>query len=781
MTLTYIAAAWVAGITLAAFLSVPTAFWFLLFALAIGYLVIWWRDLNLRLFHFILLALTLGAIRYQLALPNQSGLALAQFNDRGPASLIGYVSEEPDRRDTYLDLRIDVTKIKVGGEWQDIQGNAIIQAPRDTPALYGDEVQVDATPGSPPDGADFSYRDFLARESVFTSVSYASVYVLSHDHGNPFWAHLLEFKAYALHSVNTLLPEPAASLLSGILLGNDRGIPHSLKDAFSITNTTHIIAISGFNIAILAMFLGQFARRLFASRPRLADAFVILALISYSLLVGAGPSVVRATIMGILGIIAIRAGRQAFALNSLAFAALLMTLLNPYALWDVGFQLSFLATIGLLVYVEPMNKRLTLILQAVAGSRRKAILSFLSDSFVVSVSAWIATTPLLIAIFHRFSLIGLVTNFLILPAQPPIMILGGLATLIQTCAEALAAVPFLTEIMGGVAQVLGWGAFVFLQYTILVVGWTAKVPYASVQLPYLDWAVVSLIYLLLFLGAHLSPRRLAGFVLSRPSWIVGFVACSVVLIWTGTLASPDPRTHVQFIATDGGDAIYIRGAKDSRILIDGSSEPSALLAHLGEQMPFWDRRLDLIVATHLDEQNLASLNAVLERYTVGHALSVSSADDTSASYKKWVELLKEHGVIRTEACSGTHLQAEEVVLDTIYPFHVGKSANAALNIAIGNHRLLIAPELHMQDLHTLVDSDAKITADIAMLPSEIDEEFLHHVAPQTVIMFVGAGSREQPRLETLKLLSGINILRTDERGTIEVVVDGEEVSVVSEQ
>lgn len=245
MTLIYIAAAWVAGITLAAFLQVPTAFWFLLAALVVGYVLIWWRDLDLRLFHFVLLALTLGAIRYQLALPGESVRALAQFNDRGPASLIGYVSEEPDRRDGYVDMRIDATKIEVGGDWQDIHGKAIIRAPRDTPALYGDEVQVDGTPGSPPDGADFSYRDFLARESVFTSVTYARVYVLSHDHGNPLWATLLEYKAHALHSVSTLLPEPAASLLSGILLGNDRGIPRALKDAFGITNTTHIIAISG--------------------------------------------------------------------------------------------------------------------------------------------------------------------------------------------------------------------------------------------------------------------------------------------------------------------------------------------------------------------------------------------------------------------------------------------------------------------------------------------------------------------------------------------------------
>jgi predicted membrane metal-binding protein len=247
MMLIYVAAAWVVGITLAAFLALPTPVWLWLLLIPIGYLVIWWRDSDLRRLHLILLGLLLGALRYQIALPGPTEQALAQFNDQGQISLIGTIAEEPDRRDAYTDLRIDVTKIQRAGEWQETHGRALVQAPRDTSARYGDQVQVDGAPTTPPSAADFSYRDFLARESVFTSVDYARVYILSHDHGNPAWAMLLEFKSAALRAVATLLPEPAASLLSGILLGNDRGIPRALRDAFSGTNTSHIIAISGLN------------------------------------------------------------------------------------------------------------------------------------------------------------------------------------------------------------------------------------------------------------------------------------------------------------------------------------------------------------------------------------------------------------------------------------------------------------------------------------------------------------------------------------------------------
>jgi competence protein ComEC len=245
MILIYVAAAWVAGMTLAAFLALPTQIWLWLLLLPVGYLVIWWRDPDLRLFHFILLAAVLGAMRYQLALPSASDQALAQFNDQGRVSFIGLVVDEPDRLDAYADLRIDVAKIQRSGKWENISGRALVQAPRDTPSRYGDQVLVDGQPTTPPSAADFSYRDFLARASMFTSVEYAQVYVLSHGHGNPVWGSILDLKASALKAVAALLPEPAASLLTGILLGNDRGIPRALKDAFNTTNTSHVIAISG--------------------------------------------------------------------------------------------------------------------------------------------------------------------------------------------------------------------------------------------------------------------------------------------------------------------------------------------------------------------------------------------------------------------------------------------------------------------------------------------------------------------------------------------------------
>lgn len=771
------AAGWVTGIALANFFALPTVIWFLLLALPLGYLLIWWRDPRLRLFHICLLALVLGALRFQVLPLSSANSTLSNFNDRGRASLIGVVVDEPDQRDAYTNLRVGVTKIQSGGQWQDAQGTALVQVPRDTPIRYGDEVQVDGTPETPPDGADFSYRDFLARASIFTLVRFARGYVITGGQGNPIWAALLDIKAHALVAINQFLPEPSASLLSGILLGHDQGIPRELVAAFNRTNTSHIIAISGFNIAIIAGFLSLLFRKL---TPRFADLLIILALIGYTALVGASASVVRAAIMGTLGVIAIRYGRQTLALNSLAVAAVLMTLLNPYVLWDVGFQLSFLATLGMIFYVPPLTSWLERQLNRVTtGERTQQILAILEDAFIVTVAATITTTPLIVATFHRLSLIGFLTNFLILPVQPPIMIFGGIATILQMLADASSAVPFLGIIIGALAQVVGWFSYLFLQYTITIVQLTAAVPWASIEIPRVDPAFVLLTYALIFLFTRYSPRRVARFMFSRTALAVLLIVFVSLFVWTTALAAPDPRTHIRFIATSGGDAIFVRTAQGEKILIDGSSEPSALLGAIGSQLVPWDRRLDAVIATHLDDANLASLNSVAERFTIANILQPSHLSDPPFGYTKWRDLLSKQGAPVTDAQTGAELKAKEIKVEALYPTEASPANVLALKLNTGAQTFLIAPALTPSDLRKLAPSNADLNADVAVLPPRFDRALLDRIKPQIVILFVGRAAREQPDPASLKLLDGITVLRTDERGTIDLIVDNGQLTVQS--
>ncbi len=802
MILIYIVAAWVVGILAASFLHLLTSIWLMLLLLPLGLLLLFWRNLPLRKWHFVLLCFVLGALRYQLALPAEIDKALAQFNEQGRASLVGVVVDEPDVRQTQALVRVNVSKIQSGGAWQDTTGLALVAVPRDTPVKYGDEVQVDGAPETPPDSADFSYREYLARENVFTLMRNARLYVIASGKGDVFWSAMFAFKAAGEQAIAQLLPEPSAALLTGILLGDDNGIPPDLKAAFAATNTAHIIAISGFNIAVLigvltyvlrrpAAFLqarpatvsGNVFARAFSALSRHLVTFLILAfLILYTLLVGASASVVRACIMGALVVIALSFGRQSWAFNALAISAFVMTLLNPYVLWDVGFQLSFLATLGLLIYAPRLQYHLeSWLKKRVGDARARQLVEFFKDAFIVTFAAFIVTAPLIVAYFHRLSLIGFLTNFLALPVQPAIMIFGGIATLLQMAANALDALPLVGILIGALAQVMAWVAYVCLQYTILIVEWTAKIPFGSFEVNRIDAPAVVVFYAALFVGTRLGLKRATGLFISRVWVAIALLALTLMFVWTTTVASSDPRTRVSFVAASAGDAIFIRTANDQRILINGTSEPGTLLSFLGAQLPPWDRRLDAIIVTHLDDENLASLNAVLERHNVSQVVEPAQPARPGVSYPKWRALIQEKNVQVIPAWQGTKLRGGEATFEILYPSSDLDTSQVIVRMNANGQTFLFAPELRVNDFAAMQKNKSSLAADIAVVPNNFDDAWLEQIKPATAIMFVGTSARDKPSDAALKALANSTVLRTDERGTIQYFLDGDKVTMQSDK
>lgn len=280
MLLVYLAIAWSAGNAFALLLPLAPEVWGVWLLLPLGLLLIWRKDPQLRRVHLCLLFLLLGALRYTLALPHLDENSLASLNDRGAVVMIGDVIDPPEVRDRTTNVRVAVTHVQIDRAWRDLAGVALVQVPRETDVRYGDQVRLYGTPSTPPEDADFSYKDYLARQGIHSLVRFGSLTVLARDQGNSFYtafyAVLYRFRDHALTTINAILPDPAASLLAGILLGIDSGIPRDVTDAFSTTNTAHIIAISGFNIAIIAGILSKFAERTIAPRSRGVATFVVL-------------------------------------------------------------------------------------------------------------------------------------------------------------------------------------------------------------------------------------------------------------------------------------------------------------------------------------------------------------------------------------------------------------------------------------------------------------------------------------------------------------------------
>jgi competence protein ComEC len=420
---------WLAGIALGQFLSLSAGS--LIIAGGIGLLLAIVGESNLRKLGLAATILFLGAWRSAAATPEFDASHISAHNDTFRiAVLTGVVVDFPDVRDDYVGLRVEGESVRYSESESPliINGDALVRADRFATFTYGDRVEAVGILETPPEFQDFSYRDYLARQGIFSLMSNASVTTLATREGNPVVQVLFDLRQHALETLYAIFPDPEASLLAGILLGIESGISSEVREAFNDTSTTHIIAISGFNITILAALVISVTGRALGMRRGAVAAAVVIGL--YTILVGADAAVVRAAIMGGLVLFARYLGRASLALASLAAAAIVMTLTNPFVLWDVGFQLSFAATLGLVLYAEPIKDWFVQTASRwMATAQAQRFSAPVGEFILFTLAAQITTLPLTAYYFQRLSLVSFITNPIVLPAQPPLMILGGLAML----------------------------------------------------------------------------------------------------------------------------------------------------------------------------------------------------------------------------------------------------------------------------------------------------------------------------------------------------------------
>jgi len=782
MTLVYGAIAWIAGIALGKALHPP---WqaLLLLGLAAVVIGIGWRDQPpIRSLCALLLVAALGAGRFLVALPRLPPNALAHYNDVGPVLIEGTVAATPDERNTHTRVRLRAESLTLpDGQQVPVQGTALVYLPRYPTFTYGDRLQVTGLLQTPPEFADFSYREYLARQGIFSLVRRAQAVRVGKGTVNILQAVLLSFRQRAQAVIGRILHEPAASLLTGILLGVEGGIPKDVSDAFAATGTSHIVAISGFNIAIISGLFYQVFRRWFGPRRAIWPSIAGIAL--YTLLVGASASVVRAAVMGSIYLLGRHLGRPTYVPASLAAAAIGMTLWDPLALWDVGFQLSFAATLGLVLYVDRFQRgALRLLTRVASEDRARQAIGFLSDALLVTLAAQIATLPLTLYYFRRLSLVSLLTNFLILPAQPAVMIWGGLATL-----GGLLWLPL--------GEVLGWVAWLFLTYTIEVVRWAAGIPYAWVDVGRMTaagtWALYGGIGALTAVADPQTRARLRalwGSLTGRLSdrLLLGTAALLLLLAGVARFSLPDGQLHVVFLDVEGGDAVFIRTPSGRQVLVGGAPGTTDLLSALGRRMPFWDHDLDLVVLTRPAEDVLPGLIAVLERYPVHHLIA-RDEDCAGTLCGHWRRVVSESTRAVWRGERGLQMTLDDgLLLTVLHPGPLppaGRDNSVVVRLDYGSVCFLLTGDVGKGGQEALVDAEAWLRCDVLKAPqhgetSALTDRFLKWVDPEVVVVPAGDPfAPERPAAD--QRLEDVRVYRLADRGTVEIVSDGNRYSVVS--
>lgn len=802
MPLLFISLAFLVGILLASILHLPVLVWLLLALCCIGTLV--WRrcfpgtstgkqaphstavlasirrvseSINPILAKssvpvLILPAVVfLGAARWQIAQPKITPEHVAYYNDTAiPMMVVGVVQGMPDVRDSYINLRVKVETIRVEHEVEHMQAAGLVLArlPTSSQLAYGDRVVLTGLIESPPEGEEFSYAEYLARQGVYSYMPYAGAAVMASGQGNQFLSWVYGVKETALNRIYRHLPDPESSLLAGILLGVESGIPSVVEQAFQDTGTSHIIAISGFNMTIIAgIFIVLFGRLLGRKWGALTAG---LAIIVYTLLVGADPAVVRAAIMGVLALGAQQLGRRQDGVNSLALVAAAMAVFNPNILWDVGFQLSFAATLGLVWYAEPLQKTF---LQWLSSWFPETTVNRLADPLaeylLFTIAAQITTLPLIIYHFHQVPLMTLPANLAILPAQPPIMILGGISLLLGMLADPL-------------GQAAAYLCYPFAAYTIRVVTWFARVPGTVWLTGQVSLGLLLGYYLLLgFLTLRWSlvKEKLASL---KPALLITVLGLCAMLVWQAALNRPDGKLHVVVMDVGMGEGLLLHSPEGRYILINGGERTSQLSHGLGRWLPLYHRQLDFIIVASSQEEQVAALPSVIPRFRPSEVLWAGTPN-ASGDTRYLQQVIAQEQIPITTLLGGHALDLGQGAV--LHALSVG-ARGAVLLLTWEDFRLLLpfgADFESLEDLHMGADIGpvgALLLADSGYGPSN-PPEWIENLRPQLVLLSVRAGNLDGlPSPDVLDSLEGNNLLRTDRNGWIHITTDGETMWVEAE-
>jgi len=746
----------------------------------------------------------LGIFSIQLYLhPQYSPSHLSHFTGLERISLEGIIDRPPETSRGRTQLLIRSQKVILSNRHISVDGLLLIFLKEEDPSLrVGDRLRFFCRLHSPrgfhnPGG--FSYERHLAFERIHTVgfLSEKKGWVkLGKGFKNPIILQVESWRDRIRDFLNREVNAPTSSIFKALVLGEQGDIPEEIKEYFILTGTAHLLAISGDQFGIVALLsfslLIWILKRsefllLSISVRKWAAGLTIPCIILYAFIAGGGISVIRAAIMVITFLFSILLNRERNLLHTLALAAFLILILSPPSLFDVSFQLSFLAVLSILYLVprilqEFKQEGISLLLKT---SWKKNILKYIMLSLLVTGVAILGTAPFVALHFNRFSPIGFFTNLFIIPWVGFLIVpLSLTASIFSFFFTPLAT--FLININGFITLIL-----------LRVLAFFASLPFASFFVSTPTVFEIVLFYILLFLVVHLKKRKMARYL---------FLGLCVVLVfdlafWNlKDLLQKDLR--LTFIDVGNGDSILIEFPKGKRMLIDGGGLREDRF-DIGKNViaPFlWKkkiRRVDTLVLTHPDPDHLKGLIFIASQFSIGQFWDNGFQTD-SEPYLQLKKILEEKKI-------KIHSLNEETPFQMINGVEISflnppvwnatqrkvrnlwdlNNASLVMKLRFKNVSVLLTGDIGKEAEERMLRKGYPLRADILKIPhhgssSSSSPLFLERVKLTYAILSVGERNIGRlPHPEVLKryLQLGSRILRTDKDGAITVMTDGEKIEV----
>ncbi len=432
-----------------------------------------------------------GIIRYEIKNANNLDVNLENNIDNA-IYITGVISDEPKLKEKQI-LIVDFKEINISSSTIKVSGKGIVSTDLYPEFSYGDLIKMSGSLEKPENFSnsskdtkiknDFDYISYLAKDDIFYKIDFAKTELISGGYGNSIKNFLFQIKNSFIQNISKTISEPESSLLSGILLGAKSSMDENTTETFRKSGLSHIVALSGYNITIVADAI----IKAFSFLPKMAGfSMGIIGIILFVLMSGASSTAVRAGVMALIVIIASITHRNYQAGRALVFAGLIMIMVNPKILvFDISFQLSFLATIAI-IYVAPiLQNKFTFI------TEKFELRNIVSST----IAAQILVLPLILYKMGLLSLVALPANILVLVFIPTTMLFGFISGMIGFIWLPI-SVPF------------AWITFILLAYIIKVAEFFAILPFSSVNISWFSESIMILCYILIAIWIYSENKLL---------------------------------------------------------------------------------------------------------------------------------------------------------------------------------------------------------------------------------------------------------------------------------
>ncbi|HEY5583454.1 MAG TPA: DNA internalization-related competence protein ComEC/Rec2 [Ruminiclostridium sp.] len=732
---------------------------------------------------FILLAFfAFGGVMFN----NAEKTYTASFNEfySKSVTLEGYVDSEIEKADDKVKFFMKTTNITYKQINEKISGRILVyiytssaNSVENKTIDYRTKVSFEGIldrPKSATNPGGFDYKRYLASIGV-SGIVYlgdtSDMYTIGIQSGG--WIHKLGFKIKksVLNIVQYCLDKNQAGLLSGMIIGYKDGLDENAYTAFSKAGLTHIMVASGMNVAFIILPLAYIFKKMRLGNLA-ASISTILVLILFVFVTGFSASVVRAVIMGIIILAGKIIMRETDIYTSISAAAIILLSLNPYTLFDIGFQLSFSATISLVMFYPKLKKLID----------HKHIPNIVSDTLAATIAAQIGVVPITLYYFNNFSTIAILSNLLVVPLVQIITIIGFIMVFVGVANIHLAVL-------------IGYINNSFLSFVLFVTEYTSKIPYASLKLPTPSLGLI-IVYYLAMLYIFKGRKLIKG---KRDFKYVKWTCIALVAL-TILIKNIIPKPlEITFLDVGQGDSAFIRTADGTKILIDGGGRAagskstfdigqSVMVPYILDQ---GTKKIDIVIATHGHSDHTEGLEAILEEMSIG---TVILPDTDGKGFEKIKDICSENGITIARCKKGDIIRLDkDTVFDVLSPLPFEQDILSQQSL---NDTSLVL-KLIYKNVKVLFTGDSGIAVEQRMLEQGLDvgsdflkvghhgsygatsEDFISKVKPKYSVISVGRNNFGHPSQFVVDRLeeSGVLLLRTDERGAVIVNSYGEELSV----